>query len=139
MTLTPPSTLDKARTLRSESTDAEKALWRLLRERRLDGWKFRRQHPVPPYVLDFACLDARLAVEADGGQHNGSGRDELRAEFLAAAGWRVMRFWNNDILANPEGVAETIRAALSVGMTLPSPSHAAGVGPSLSHRGRERG
>ena len=139
MTLTPPSTLDKARTLRTESTDAEKALLRLLRGRRLDGWKFRRQHPVPPYVLDFACVEVRLAVEADGGQHKGSSRDELRAEFLAASGWQVMRFWNNDILANPEGVAETIRAALSVGRTLPSPSHAAGVGPSLSHRGRERG
>ncbi|MBP2295209.1 endonuclease domain-containing protein [Azospirillum rugosum] len=98
--------------MRTELTDAERVLWRLLRGRRIDGWKFRRQHPVPPYVLDFACVEAHLAVEADGGQHNGSLRDDARAEFLVAAGWRVLRFWNNDILANPDGVGETIRVAL---------------------------
>lgn len=113
MSNTPPTTLDKARALRVEGTDAEKVLWRLLRGRRLDGWKFRRQHPVPPYILDFACLELKIAVEADGGQHNGSLHDEQRAEFLAHLGWRVLRFWNNDILANPEGVAETIRVALA--------------------------
>jgi len=109
----PGSTLQKARTLRHDPTPAERALWRLLRARQVGGWKFRRQHPVPPYVLDFACLEARVAVECDGEQHaNQVRRDSQRAEFLFAQGWRVLRFWNHEVLENPMGGAETILAVL---------------------------
>ncbi|HYG87386.1 MAG TPA: DUF559 domain-containing protein [Azospirillum sp.] len=109
----PDSTLEKARTLRHDPTPAERALWRLLRGRQVGDWKFRRQHPVPPYVLDFACLEARVAVECDGEQHaERVVRDGQRAEYLTAQGWRVLRFWNHEVLENPVGVAETILASL---------------------------
>ena len=136
MSRTPPTTLDRSRALRADGTDAEKTLWRLLRGRRVDGWKFRRQHPVPPYVLDFACIDAQLAVEADGDQHNGAERDELRAEFLTNTGWRVLRFWNTDILANPDGVAETILGALSGKPSPHPPTAGRWVPPSPAGGGR---
>ena len=112
MAYTPASTRKQARALRAEPTDAERKLWSLLRSRQIAGYRFRRQHPVPPYILDFACVEARLAVEADGGQHNGSARDEHRDNALSSLGWRMLRFWNTDILANPDGVAETILGAL---------------------------
>ena len=89
-------------------TEAEKRLWKHLRAHRLQGWPFRRQHPIPPYVVDFAAVEGRLIVEVDGGQHAGSERDERRDEFLASQGWRVLRFWNNDVLANTEGVLSRI-------------------------------
>jgi very-short-patch-repair endonuclease len=109
----PESTLAKARTLRRDPTPAERALWHLLRNRQVGGFKFRRQHPVPPYVLDFACLEVRVAVECDGERHAGSPRDAQRKVYLEAQGWRVLRFWNHEVLENPEGVAETILAILS--------------------------
>lgn len=84
-------------------------LWRLLRARRL-GAKFRRQHPIPPYIADFACIDLRLVVEVDGGQH-AAGRDAQRDAEMHAQGWAVLRYWNNDVLANPDGVlADILRA-----------------------------
>jgi len=98
----------RARALRSNPTEAEKRLWRLLRCESMAGWHFRRQHPVDPCILDFACISARLAVEADGGQHDGSRHDRVRDAFLEAAGWRVLRFWNNEILENGEGVLSRI-------------------------------
>jgi very-short-patch-repair endonuclease len=101
----------RARTLRGNLTDAEQALWRELRQRQL-GWRFRRQFPVPPYVVDFACVKARLIVEADGGQHALSNRDKKRDAKLIAQGWRILRFWNNDILGNRVGVLQTIAEAL---------------------------
>ncbi|WP_096702039.1 DUF559 domain-containing protein [Magnetospirillum sp. 15-1] len=102
----------RARALRSDPTEAERRLWRLLRREPLAGWRFRRQHPVDPYILDFACIAARLAIEADGGQHDGSTRDVDRTAYLEAAGWRVLRFWNNEILGNGEGVLLRILEAL---------------------------
>ena len=93
-------------------TDAEKRLWSRLRDHKLEGWPFRRQHPIPPYVADFAVIEARLIVEVDGGQHAESRRDDARDRYLAAKGWRVLRFWNNDVLANIEGVLATISMAL---------------------------
>ena len=113
MAYVPAGTKTQARAMRSIPTDAERVLWRMLRGRQLDGRRFRRQHPVPPFVLDFACMDAMLAIEADGGQHNGSAHDSYRDHVLRGLGWRLLRFWNTDILSNPEGVAETIRAALA--------------------------
>jgi very-short-patch-repair endonuclease len=101
-----------AKALRRNATDAEKALWGLLRDRRLAGWKFRRQVPLGPYVVDFYCSKAKLIVEADGGQHADSERDDIRTSWLENNGYRVKRFWNNDILANREGVFIELTALL---------------------------
>jgi very-short-patch-repair endonuclease len=102
----------QARALRVTMTDAERRLWARLRGRRLVGYKFRRRHPLGRYILDFACIEHRLAVEADGGQHSESVADERRTAWLERQGWRVLRFWNNEILTNSEGVQETILQAL---------------------------
>jgi len=99
-----------ARHLRRRPTDAEKALWRRLRDRRLGGLKFRRQVSIPPHVVDFYCAESQLVVEVDGGQHTEEG-DAARTDALTAAGYRVVRFWNHDVLGNMEGVLETILAA----------------------------
>ncbi|WP_164927078.1 DUF559 domain-containing protein [Chlorobaculum tepidum] len=110
-----PEFLEFARQLRKEQTDAEQLLWFLLRDRRLAGLKFRRQHPVEPYVVDFYCHEARLAVELDGGQHNEPderARDAKREAFLEGKGIRILRFWNNDVLQNTEGVLQAIYDAL---------------------------
>ena len=93
-----------ARTMRRISTDAEQKLWFLLRDRRLDGIKFRRQAPFKNYILDFVCFERKLVVEIDGGQHSDSGKDQARDDFLRAEGFHVARYWNNDVLRNPEGV-----------------------------------
>ncbi len=106
---------DFARKLRQEHTDAEQLIWRLLRDRRLNGRKFRRQHAVGPYVLDFYCHEAKLAVELDGGQHNEEGerrRDERRSEFLASKGIKTLRYWNHEALADTESVLEAIVLAI---------------------------
>ncbi|TSE27281.1 hypothetical protein Tsedi_00111 [Tepidimonas sediminis] len=119
----PPDLLDFARELRTRMTDAEALLWRLLRNRRLAGAKFRRQHPFPPYVLDFYCHEHRLAVEIDGGQHNeeaGRRHDARRDAFLAEHGLRVLRFWSHDVLQQTEAVLEAIFQAI-VEHRLPSP------------------
>jgi very-short-patch-repair endonuclease len=102
-----------ARRLRKNPTDAESWLWRHLRQKQLGGFRFRRQVPLGPYVVDFACLSENLLVEVDGGQHaDRIEHDERRAAWLAENGYRVIRFWNNDVLANTEGVLETILRAL---------------------------
>jgi primosomal protein N' (replication factor Y) len=105
------ASIQRARRLRGDPTDAEKHLWNGLRLRQL-GWDFRRQHPVPPYFADFACIGAKLIVEVDGGQHSESDDDKARDAFLLNKGWRVLRFWNNDVLQNRDGVLQTILAAL---------------------------
>jgi very-short-patch-repair endonuclease len=104
---------DAARTLRRNATDAEQMMWRLLRDRRLGGIKFRRQVPIGPYIADFASIEHRLVVELDGGQHADSLSDARRDAFLAADGWRVLRFWNNEALSNRNGVLEAIQRALT--------------------------
>ncbi len=104
-----------ARRLRETETDPERLLWKLLRGRRFMGCKFRRQHPVAPYVLDFYCHEARLGVELDGGQHGepaGEARDKKRTAYLNEQGIRVVRFWNNDVLARTEPVLLAIRDGL---------------------------
>ena len=93
-----------AKVLRRQATEAEKRLWNMLRDRRLAGWKFRRQVPLGSYVVDFYCSKAKLVVEADGGQHAEAASDEIRTAWLIRNGYRVKRYWNNEILANPEGV-----------------------------------
>jgi very-short-patch-repair endonuclease len=86
------------------ATDAERKLWLMLRDRRLDGIKFRRQVPFGSYILDFVCFERRLVIEVDGGQHADLMTDRLRDARLRAEGFRVVRYWNNDVLKNPEGV-----------------------------------
>jgi very-short-patch-repair endonuclease len=104
---------DRARAMRSESTRAEAHLWSALRAHRLGGWKWRRQVPKGPYIVDFLCDEARLAVEVDGGQHSDQvGYDERRTAYLAAGGLRVLRFWNAEVLTNRAGVCLTILDAL---------------------------
>ena len=94
--------------LRRDATDAERRLWSALRDRRLSDYRFRRQYPIGRFIVDFACTRNRLIVEADGGQHADSEADRARTAWLADQGWRVLRFWNNDVLTNTDGVVETI-------------------------------
>jgi very-short-patch-repair endonuclease len=101
-----------ARAMRHSATDAEHLLWSGLRSRRLGGFKFCRQHPIEPFIVDFACTERMLTVEADGGQHAESAGDVERTAKLERAGWSVLRFWNNEILTNLEGVLATILAKL---------------------------
>ncbi len=108
------NTHTSARRLRRESTDAERALWHALRRNAL-GAGFRRQHPIPPYFADFACVEARIVVEVDGGQHGGS-QDTIRDAAMRAAGWRVLRFWNDEVLRNRAGVLTRIQEALAGGL-----------------------
>src|SRR5690348_14675239 len=100
---------DRARRLRRDDTDAEARLWNALRDRRLGRWKWRRQVPAGPFILDFVCVDAGLVVEADGGQHSErADYDARRSAWLEARGLTVLRFWNSDILTNRDGVFLTI-------------------------------
>jgi very-short-patch-repair endonuclease len=102
----------RARRLRKQSTDAERKLWNRLRSRAICGFKFVRQEPVGPYVVDFICRDRRLVIEVDGGQHATDERDLLRDRWLGERRFRVLRFWNNDVIGNIEGVLEMIANAL---------------------------
>ena len=100
---------DFARELRRNSTDAERILWRQLRDRQLLGCKFRRQYTLGPYIVDFVCLEARLIVEVDGGQHmDRAQQDVLRSQYLIGLGYKVLRFWNNEVLTDMEGVLQQI-------------------------------
>ncbi len=112
--------------LRNRMTDAERLLWQHLRGRQMAGCKFRRQHPFMDYVLDFVCLEKGLVVEVDGGQHQDSETDVLRDQSLQEAGFRVLRFWNNQVLQETPAVVEVIWAALTDGVGAlesdPSPS-----------------
>jgi very-short-patch-repair endonuclease len=107
--------LSRAKAMRSEPTEAERAIWSMLRAGRLAGLKFRRQVPVGSYIVDFLCVEHDLVVEIDGSQHAGSERDAARDGYLLAKGFRVLRVWNNDALSNRDGVARTILAAAGMG------------------------
>jgi very-short-patch-repair endonuclease len=99
--------------LRSRMTDAERKLWFALKDRRFAAFKFRRQVPVGPYIADFLCFEARLIIEVDGGQHADSARDVERDKWLARNEFRVLRFWNNDVLRNLEGVLTSLATELN--------------------------
>jgi very-short-patch-repair endonuclease len=100
----------RARSLRQSLTDAERKLWYALRDRRMQAVKFRRRAPVGPYIADFLCVQHKLVVEADGSQHGESARDEARDAWLARNGYRILRFWNHEILKAREDVLATIAA-----------------------------
>ena len=102
-----------AKKMRRESTDAEAAMWRLLRDRRLAPFKFRRQVSFQNFILDFVCFERRIVVEIDGSQHASSGRDTAREAALMVEGFRIARYWNNDVLLNPTGVLEDILPKLA--------------------------
>ena len=121
-------TLGRAKSLRRELTPAERRLWSSLRNRQIERAKFRRQQPIGPFIADFVCLERSLIIEADGGQHADSEQDMRRTAFLESKGYRVLRFWNNDILESLGGVIQIISAALST----PHPAPAAPESPSPS-------
>jgi very-short-patch-repair endonuclease len=109
------STRQFAKCLRRNQTDAERVLWFRLRDRRLAGWKFKRQVPIDRFVVDFFCADGKVIVEIDGGQHDENrARDASRTAALEAMGYLVLRFWNNDVMRNTDGVLETILGTLNL-------------------------
>ena len=97
-----------ARKLRANQTDAESKLWYRIRNRQISGYKFVRQEPIGRYICDFVCREEMVVIEVDGGQHLESKRDEVRDRYLAEEGFRVLRFWNNDVLSNIDGVLTVI-------------------------------
>ena len=104
-----PVTTSRARSLRSDMTDVERLLWRAIRSKQVNACRFRRQHPIGSYIADFACIERRLVVELDGGQHQDrSAHDEQRTAYLQSQGWQTLRFWNNEVLNNLDGVLSTI-------------------------------
>jgi len=112
------------KTLRRHPTDAEKKLWQHLRNRQLSGAKFRRQQPFGPYILDFYCAGSKLAIELDGGQHGepkGAWQDKQRDEYLKQEGVTVLRFWNNQVFHEFEGVIEVVCATLESRTPHPNP------------------
>lgn len=117
----PSDALANARALRAASTVAEQRLWYRLRAGRLSGLKFRRQHPIPPCIADFCCVSARLIVELDGSQHGGM-VDSERVAYVRGQGFKVMRFWNNDVLQRTEAVLEEILQAAQERTLTPDPS-----------------
>jgi very-short-patch-repair endonuclease len=119
-----------ARRLRREMTDAEQKLWQALRANRFRGAGFRRQAPLGPYIADFVCHALKMVIEVDGGQHSGSEHDERRDAWMAREGYKVLRFWNNEVLGNLEGVLDRIgREIASVPSPQPSPTRGEGAAP----------
>jgi very-short-patch-repair endonuclease len=112
---------DNARRLRRNATIAEQRLWYRLRSRSLYGMKFVRQEPIGPYIADFVCRKHRLIIEVDGGQHCENVRDVVRDRWLREHGYCVLRFWNNDVIRNIDGVLETIASAFPNDGPAPSP------------------
>jgi very-short-patch-repair endonuclease len=126
--------LARVRQMRRSATEAERLIWNAVRSRRLGGFKFRRQVWIGSYIADFLCPEARLVIELDGSQHGeAADYDTRRDASLAEAGYRTLRFWNNDVAGNLDGVLETILHACEG--NLPSPSHRFAAGPSLSLTG----
>jgi very-short-patch-repair endonuclease len=100
---------ERARKLRNRATEAERHLWHYLRRGQLAGWKFRRQYPIAGFIVDFVCIPARLVIELDGGQHaDACCYDDNRTRLLKAEGFRVVRFWNDDVLVRVDAVLEQI-------------------------------
>src|SRR3990167_7243095 len=130
---TPPTTLQNAKDLRTHSTEAEKLLWSKIRNRQILNLKFRRQQPIPPYIVDFYCEDRLLIIELDGGQHN-EDIDRARTDFLNKKGYQILRYWNNDVLGNIDGVMEDIMNKIG-GIAPPPPPPPPGGGGEKKKRG----
>jgi very-short-patch-repair endonuclease len=127
------STLSLARRLRCHQTDAEIRLWYLLRSRRFRAHKFRRQHPIGPFIVDFVCIDRHLVIEVDGGQHlDQAAADHDRDSYLGTKGFRVLRLWNNAVLGDTQAVLEAIAALLDAPALTPGPA------PSGAGEGRRK-
>jgi very-short-patch-repair endonuclease len=120
--------LKQAKTLRSNMTDAERRLWYRLRAHRFAGVKFKRQVPIGPYVVDFACMGRKLVLEIDGGQHAENSMDRVRDEWLGQQGYVVLRFWNTDVLRSTDAVLERILTSLQTCGGNPSPGAQANSG-----------
>lgn len=103
-----------ARTLRRNRTEVEERLWQRIRNRQVEDAKFVFQYPIGPHVADFACRSLRLVIELDGGQHADNPADVERTKLIEAHGYRVIRFWNNDVLSNTDGVLEIIRQEIQI-------------------------
>jgi len=116
--------LDKAKRLRTHMTDAELRLWYYLRGHRLLGLKFKRQKPIGPYIVDFVCMQCLLVIEVDGSQHQDSAADRCRDQYLQQRGYRVLRFWNHDVLTQTASVLEAIRLKVMETTDCPAPSPA---------------
>jgi len=108
----PPINRQRARDMRVDATKPEAILWQQIRDRKLEGFKFRRQVPLKHYILDFVCFDAKLIIEVDGGQHAENRSDSVRDAFFRARGFRVLRFWNEEVVTSLDGVILAIRAEL---------------------------
>ena len=134
-----PTAQRRSRTLRNQATDAERHLWRFLRLRQLGGHRFRRQVPIGSYIADFACLEAKLVIELDGGQHQErQGHDQIRDRQIKARGFCVLRFWNDQVFRETEVVLEQIMQALEVNCPHPNPA-ALQVSPCPPQAGEETG
>jgi len=121
--MTKPSLTNRAKELRQSETEAEQIIWSWLRAKKLKGVKFRRQEPIGTYVVDFVSFEKKLIIEIDGGQHNfaeNKTNDDARTEWLESQGFRVIRFWNNEVASNLDGVLTLIEEALAV-PPLPDP------------------
>lgn len=114
---------EKARVLRRNQTDAESLLWYHLRDRHLSGHKFRRQHPIGVFIADFVCIESRIVIELDGGQHVLQGEeDNRRSAYLKSKGYRVVRFWDNEVLKDTQAVLEAILKMMESDTPSPRPS-----------------
>jgi very-short-patch-repair endonuclease len=129
-----------ARHLRSRQTEAEKLVWKYLRARQLEGFKFRRQQPIDKFIVDFICLELRIIIEIDGGQHSIDKEiDAGRDNYLRNAGFKILRFWNHEVLENISGVIETIRNQCLVHPPLTPPVKGGGKeSGSRQGRGKQR-
>jgi very-short-patch-repair endonuclease len=115
--------VQRARELRRNPTDTERKLWHHIHDKQIENFRFRRQRPIGKYIVDFICLEANLVIELDGGQHVEQQQyDAERTKYLTAQGLHVLRYWNNDVMQNIEGVLEDIRAALMQRVSLSTPS-----------------
>ena len=117
--------LERAKSLRTNQTDAEQRLWYYLRAERFMGLKFKRQKPIGPFIVDFVCMEHRLVIEADGGQHDNEA-DIRRDVWFQVKGFTVLRFWNNHVLGQTEAVLERIRQAVIALSPAPSPASGRG-------------
>lgn len=114
--------IQRARNLRKNLTPAERKLWQVLRRRQIADVRFRRQVPIGPYIADFCCLELRIIIEVDGGQHaRQADADERRTRWLGDRGFTVVRFWNNDVLQNPDGVLARISHACTTAISMARP------------------